>query len=154
MALVGTFKKGHYEATQPTEVEVTIPLDFSDENHPYYQKRGETFIEVQNNIEWVVDEIIENAYIVVKAIAIHLEDGEYQPDQIGQTHGKGYRVNIMYYIYLSKNDRLLNFNNYHLAEDASEIIYLDSLEDLMPNPITWAYNYIKSLPAFSLALDD
>lgn len=150
MALIGTYRKGHYENSEEAqEVQVTVPEDFADENHPYYQKRGETFTEMHVLPQWVVDEEIENAYVVIKAIAIHLEDDHYPEEHIDETYGKRYRVNIMYHIYLSERDRKLNFNDFHLMEDASEMIYLDSLEQCMPNPIEWAYNYVKNLGAFS-----
>lgn len=149
MGFKGTYRKGHYEAGEPVEVEVTIPADFADETHPHYQLRGTTFTEAQSTMTFVTDETIEDAYVVIKAIAIHLEDVEYSEDEIDETYGKSYRVNIMYHIYLSENDRKLHFDNFHLMEDASEMIYLDSLDQVMPNPIEWAYNYVKTLPSFA-----
>jgi len=149
MGLTGTYRKGHYENGEATEVEVTVPADFDDETHPYYAVRGTTFTETQYNPTWVVDEEIEDAYIVIKAVAIHLEDEAYSEEDIDETWGKKYRVNIMYYIYNSERDRKLDFEDFQLMEDASEMIYLDSLEQLMPNPIAWAYDYVKTLGAFS-----
>lgn len=153
MALKGKYKIGHYAPGEPVEVEITIPMEFSDESHPDYQLRGQTIKRLESHNEFVVDTIIENCYIVIKAIAIHLEDVLYQPEEIEETYGKKYRVNIMYYIFLDQNDRKLDFNAFHMMEDASEMIYLDSLEQLMPNPIAWAYNYVKTLPSFNEVID-
>ena len=148
MGLIGTYRRGHYEGTESVEQEVTIPTDI-DPNHPWADQAGNTITVTQSNPTWVVDEEIENAYVVIKAIAIHLEDTDYPDDEEEETYGKGYRVNIMYHIYLSQRDRNLHFNDFHLMEDASEMIYLDSLEQLMPNPIAWAYDYVKTLGAFT-----
>lgn len=153
MALKGKYKIGHYAPGEPVEVEITIPMEFSDESHPDYQLRGQTIKRLESHNEFVVDTIIENCYIVIKAIAIHLEDVLYQPEEIEETYGKKYRVNVMYYIFLDQNDRKLDFNAFHMMEDASEMIYLDSLEQLMPNPIAWAYNYVKTLPSFNEVID-
>jgi len=153
MALKGTYKIGHYAPGDPVEVEVTIPMEFSDESHPDYHLRGQTITRLESHNKFVADTILENCYIVIKAIAIHLEDVLYQPEEIDETYGKRYRVNIMYYIFQNEDDRKINFNNYHLMEEASEMIYLDSLEQLMPNPIAWAYNYVKTLPSFDEVVD-
>ena len=153
MALKGTYKIGNYQSGPFRKREVTIPEDFSDETSPFYEKRGQTITLNESSPEWVTTDTIENVYIVIKAIAIHLEDVVYQPEEIEETYGKKYRVNIMYYIFQNEDDRKLDFNTFHMMDDASEMIYLDSLEQLMPNPIAWAYNYVKTLPSFDEVVD-
>jgi len=155
MALVGTWKKYNIRESE-TETEsftFTVPEDLP-EGHPDYELRGQEKTVVQPTLEKILEETVENAYIIVKAVAIHLEDRDRLQDDIDIDLGKGFRVNILFNIYQNKENRLLNFNMPYIADQNSDVFYIDLAEVDNNNILSWAYSKLKTIEGFEELIDD
>jgi len=155
MALVGTWKKYNIRESE-TETEsftFTVPEDLP-EGHPDYELRGQEKTVVQPTLEKILEETVENAYIIVKAVAIHLEDRDRLQDDIDIDFGKGFRVNILFNIYQNKENRLLNFNMPYIADQNSDVFYIDLGEIDNSNILSWAYSKLKTIEGFEELIDD
>ena len=155
MALVGTFK--HYAMVQSeTETEsftFIVPEDVPEDN-PDYPLRGQEKTVTQPVMVEELINIITDCYVVVKAVAVHLEDTDRLESEINISLSKGFRVNIMYNVYESKNARLLGFNYPYLANQNSEIFYIDLSEIDNNNLLSWAYSKLKTMKGFEDLIDD
>jgi len=155
MALVGTWKKYNIRESE-TETEsftFTVPENLL-EGHPDYELRGQEKTFTQPKLIEEVIETIENAYIVVKAVAIHLEDNNRDQDQIDNNLAKAFRVNILYNIYIGENERKLNFISPYIADQNSEIFYIDLGEIDNSNMLSWAYSKLKTMRGFEDLIDN
>ena len=155
MALVGTWKKYNIRESE-TETEsftFTVPEDLP-EGHPDYELRGQEKTFTQPKLIEEIVETIENAYIVVKAVAIHLEDTNRDQDQINNDVTKAFRVNILYNIYIGENERKLNFISPYIADQNSEIFYIDLGEIDNSNMLSWAYSKLKTMRGFEDLIDN
>ena len=155
MALVGTFK--HYAMVQSeTETEsftFIVPEDVPEDN-PDYPLRGQEKTVTQPAMVEELVNTITDCYVVVKAVAVHLEDMDRLEDEIDVTLGKSFRVNIMYNVYESRNARLLSFSYPYLADQNSEIFYINLDEINNSNILSWAYSKLKTMKGFEDLIDD
>lgn len=149
MALVGTFKRYHFVESE-TETETftfTVPSDLP-EGHPDYEFRGQEKSFTQPLMIEELLETVENAYVIVKAVAIHLEDNNRLPEEIDNNLAKAFRVNILYNIYVGENERKLNFYTPYIADQNAEVFYIDLSEIDNSNMLSWAYNKLKTIRGF------
>ena len=114
-------------------------------------------------------EVIENAYVIVKMAAIHLDDndriveevdletgeiiGEIELTERGQTKN-GYKLNIRYCIYDSKDLRQDKFHKPKYEIDESEWIMIDDLYLDGKNLIEYSYDWIKNKNGFEELVND
>lgn len=158
MALVG--KITLYEWVKDTDnpqTENVIRPDGTEETvtyYPYIEKDGE---------------VIENAYVIVKMASIHLDDndriveevdletgeiiGEIELTERGQTKN-GYKLNIRYCIYDSKDLRQDKFYKPIHEIDESQWIIIDDLSLGGKNVIEYAYDWIKNKKGFEELVND
>jgi hypothetical protein len=149
MALVGRFEKitSVESTTEFDEILVTIP-DNLDPDHPEYEYRGQQKTFTQPKLIHTVEWVMENAYIVIKAIAVHLEDIDRLENEIDNNFSKSFRVNIMYNVYESNEQRLLNFHNPTERFQNSEVFYINLSEIQEKSILIWGYEKLKTLPGF------
>ena len=115
-------------------------------------------------LKQVEGELIENAYVVVRMCAMHLEDYNrfaqiVDPDDpnniieeeietpVGETKA-GYRLNIRYHIYTSEDARLNRWEEPYIEIDEEEWIQIDDLSLGGKNIIEYCYDWLKTKQGF------
>jgi hypothetical protein len=114
-------------------------------------------------------EVIEDAYVIIRMAAIHLDDndriveevddegniiGEFtNPAERGETKN-GYKLNLRYNIYDSKENRQDRFFKPIYEIDEIEWIVVDDLGLGGKNLIEFCYDYIKSKQGFEELVND
>jgi len=149
MALVGTWRKYIIieSETETDSFTFLVPKNLP-EGHPDYEFAGKEKTITQPKMIENIIETIEDSYIIVKAVAIHLEDNNREADDIDNNLAKSFRVNILYNIYKGENERKINFNNPYIADQNSEVFYIDLGEIDNSNMLAWAYSKIKTTRGF------
>tara|TARA_R100001082_G_C4309400_1_gene136052 strand:+ start:139 stop:615 length:477 start_codon:yes stop_codon:yes gene_type:complete len=158
MALIG--KITLYEWVKDTENPVTenvIRPDGSEETityPPMILKEGE---------------VIEDAYVLIKMASIHLDDNDRileEVDNEGNIIGEviveqergntknGYKLNIRYCIYDSKDLRQDKFHKPKHEIDEMEWIMIDDLNLGGKNLIEYSYDWIKNKKGFEELIND
>jgi hypothetical protein len=116
----------------------------------------------------VAAETLTNAYVIVRAAAIHLEDytrfaqnidsdGNVTEEEISTPRGEtkaGYRLNIRYHVYTSEENRLDRWGHPHLEIDEDEWILIDNLSLGGKNLIEYCYDWLKTKRGFESLTSD
>ena len=158
MALIGkiTLYELVRDTDNPVEIKTVRPdgTEETIEQYPYIQKEGE---------------VIEDAYVLIKMAAIHLDDYdrivEEVDDETGQIIGEiettergntknGYKLNIRYCIYDSKDLRQDKFHKPIHEIDEMEWIIIDDLYLGGKNLIEYCYDWIKNKKGFEELIND
>jgi len=158
MALVG--KITLYEWVRDTDnpqIENIIRPDGTEEEVEYFPM-------IQ-----LAGEVIEDAYVIVKMAAIHLDDNdrivEEVDDETGQIIGNieiaergetknGFKLNIRYCIYDSKDLRQDTFHKPLHEIDEEQWIIIDDLSLGGKNLIEYSYDWIKNKKGFEELIND
>ena len=158
MALVGkiTLYEWVRDMDNPETQTVERPDGSVEEitHYPYIQKQGE---------------VIEEAYVIVKMAAIHLDDNDrilLEVDEDGNEIGEiesgaergetknGYKLNIRYCIYDSVDLRLDKFHKPTYEIDELEWIIVEDLSLGGKNLIEYAYDWLKNKKGFEELVND
>jgi len=157
MALIGkiTLHEWVKDMDNPVTQKIQRPDGTSEEltYHPHIEIAGD---------------VIENAYVLIKMAAIHLDDydriieevdeegnivGEIEASERGQTKN-GYKLNIRYCIYDSKEYRQDKFHKPLHEIDESQWILIDDLSLGGKNLIEYSYDWIKAKKGFEKLIND
>ena len=152
MALQGTVK--FYRIEEDLENCTTNAVDIPEnipENHEMYEYRGTTQdVTTCEKIE-VLDNQVEDAYVIVKMAALHLVD--FVKDS---TPG-GKHFNVMYRINIYENKDIRDEDVYDaLLEIDSDVLHIDNIneQDLNgTNLLAYCYNHLKNQKGFEELTD-
>ena len=139
------------EIKQGDRKEVEIPENIPEE-HEMYEYRGTTQdVTTCEQVE-VLDNQIEDAYVIIKMAALHLVDFVK-----GSTPGLKH-FNIMYRINIYENKDIRNEDVYDaLLEVDSDLLHIDDIdaEDLNgTNLLAYCYNHLKQQRGYEDLIND
>ena len=153
MGLVGTvrFYRTEDDLENCTTNLVDIPEDIPETSHMYEHRGTTQEVTTCDQIE-VLDNEIENAYVIIKMAALHLVDFVK-----GSTPGlKHFNVMYQIHIYESKDIREEDVYDSILQVD-SEIVHIDDIdeEDLNgTNLIAYCYEHLKQQRGYEDLIND
>tara|TARA_S200002703_G_scaffold29575_1_gene25490 strand:- start:1268 stop:1759 length:492 start_codon:yes stop_codon:yes gene_type:complete len=137
--------------------EITLPKSLPD-NHEYKEQEGQTIEVEEPNFVKYEKHNIENAYVIVRMAAIHVDDYDrYTEDADGNSYEidvprgdtkQGYNLNLRYNIYSSQDARQDYFLKPDLEIDIPEQIRLENLDFNGKNLIEYCYEYLKTKEGF------
>ena len=146
MALEGTIR--FYEQHKDFDAEpiiipnVTIP-DIVEEDHQYYEQRGETIdVEEYPEVEVLVQEE-NNVYVIIEMCALHLID--FIRDHENSTVEKYFNVQYKFRVYQDKETRTSNLYN-SMMEIEGDTVHISNIskEDLNnKNLLAFCYDHLK-----------
>ena len=141
------------ESGEFNENQITYPDNYHDA-----ELAGQTVTKQEPILEEYIDQEINNAYVIIRMAAMHLEDYDrIVPDEDGNdveldvARGEtksGHRVYFQYHVYSSKEARQDKFFQPDLELDIAEQVIVDDLGLNNMNIIEYCYNYLKSKNGF------
>ena len=159
MALKGNLKIWKVrESGEFNENQVTYPNNYHDA-----ELAGQTVTKQEPILEEYIDQEINNAYVIIRMAAMHLEDYDrIVTDALGNVievdvpRGEtknGHRLYFQYHVYSSIEARQDKFFQLDLELDIDELIFVDDLSLNNMNIIEYCYNYLKTKKGFADLID-
>lgn len=160
MALKGNLKIWKVrESGKFKEQQVTYP-----NNYPDSELAGQTVTSQEPVLEEYIDQEINDAYVIIRMAAIHLEDydrivtdesGNVIETDVPRGETKnGHRFYFQYHVYTSKEARQDKFFKPELQLDIAELVFVDDLSLDNMNIIEYCYNYLKTKKGFDTLIKD
>ena len=145
MALQGTVYLYEQQATGVSRsVDITYPADLPAED-ANYDKRETTETIWTNETENVVSASFNDAYTIVKAVAVHMD---------GYDGGNEHYAHINYRVYENETARNNDFSNPLYDGETGYTEFVNpSTSSFDKNIVQWAYETLKNQPEFSGSVD-
>lgn len=162
MALIGNLIIYDYKQDGTVIREITFPESLPDD-HEHKEHEGQTIEVEEPNFVKYEKHNIENAYVIVRMAAIHVDDYDrYALDADGNSYEidvprgetkQGYNLMLRYNIYGSQDARQDYFFKPDFELDVPEKIELENLDLDGKNLIQYCYDYLKTKEGFENLTD-